>query len=148
MPDILSEFLKLIGGVAAIGAVSCAFAYATFRSRSPRETCRTIRLVFFFQHASVIDVEAIEEIVALTNQTVYANQPAQRQVGARDKAWFALDSPLEQTGFEPLVPPSRTDGLSRRADRDGLSACPANSKTTVGLLVRIRFLPAVSQLRT
>ncbi len=29
------------------------------------------RLVFFFQHASVIDVEAIEEIVALTNQTVY-----------------------------------------------------------------------------
>jgi len=52
-------------------------------------------LVFFFQHASVIDVEAIEEIVALTNQTVYANQPAQRQVGARDKAWFALDSPLE-----------------------------------------------------
>jgi hypothetical protein len=95
MPDILSEFLKLIGGVAAIGAVSCAFAYATFRSRSPRETCRTIRLVFFFQHASVIDVEAIEEIVALTNQTVYANQPAQRQVGARDKAWFALDSPLE-----------------------------------------------------
>ena len=100
MPDILSEFLKLIGGVAAIGAVSCAFAYATFRSRSPRETCRTIRLVFFFQHASVIDVEAIEEIVALTNQTVYANQPAQRQVGARDKAWFALDSPLEGDGFE------------------------------------------------
>jgi hypothetical protein len=25
-----------------------------------------------------------------------ANQPAQRQVGARDKAWFALDSPLEE----------------------------------------------------
>jgi|SRR5580693_5937070 hypothetical protein len=106
MPDILSEFLKLIGGVAAIGAVSCAFAYATFRSRSPRETCRTIRLVFFFQHASVIDVEAIEEIVALTNQTVYANQPVQRQVGARDKAWFALDSPLEQSGFELWVPPA------------------------------------------
>jgi hypothetical protein len=107
MPDILSEFLKLIGGVAAIGAVSCAFAYATFRSRSPRETCRTIRLVFFFQHASVIDVEAIEEILALTNQTVYANQPAQRQVGARDKAWFALDSPLEGGGFEPSVPRRR-----------------------------------------
>jgi hypothetical protein len=124
MPDILSEFLKLIGGVAAIGAVSCAFAYATFRSRSPRETCRTIRLVFFFQHASVIDVEAIEEIVALTNQTVYANQPAQRQVGARDKAWFALDSPLEGDGFELPVPerdqrgtessnPSSSSGESR-----------------------------------
>jgi hypothetical protein len=108
MPDILSEFLKLIGGVAAIGAASCAFAYATFRSRSPRETCRTIRLVFFFQHASVIDVEAIEEILALTNQTVYANQPAQRQVGARDKAWFALDSPLEGGGFEPSVPRRRS----------------------------------------
>ena len=104
MPDILSEFLKLIGGVAAIGAVSCAFAYATFRSRSPRETCRTIRLVFFFQHASVIDVEAIEEIVALTNQTVYANQPAQRQVGARDKAWFALDSPLEGRWIRTIGP--------------------------------------------
>jgi hypothetical protein len=31
MPDILNEFLKLIGGVAAIGAASCAFAYAMFR---------------------------------------------------------------------------------------------------------------------
>ena len=31
MPDILSEFLKLIGGVAAIGAASAAFAYAMFR---------------------------------------------------------------------------------------------------------------------
>jgi len=58
---------------------------------------------FLFQHASVIDVEAIEEIVALTNQTVYANQPAQRQVGARDKAWFALDSPLEEAVSSELV---------------------------------------------
>jgi hypothetical protein len=33
-----------------------------------------------------------------------ANQPAQRQVGARDKAWFALDSMLEGAGFEPSVP--------------------------------------------
>jgi hypothetical protein len=33
-----------------------------------------------------------------------ANQPAQRQVGAHDKAWFALDSPLEGDGFEPSVP--------------------------------------------
>jgi hypothetical protein len=31
MPDILNEFLKLIGGVAAIGAASSAFAYAMFR---------------------------------------------------------------------------------------------------------------------
>ncbi len=31
MPDILSEFLKLIGGLAAIGAVASAFAYAIFR---------------------------------------------------------------------------------------------------------------------
>jgi hypothetical protein len=113
MPDILSEFLKLIGGVAAIGAVSCAFAYATFRSRSPRETCRTIRLVFFFQHASVIDVEAIEEIVALTNQTVYANQPAQRQVGARDKAWFALDSPLEEGVMSELVSENENSGARK-----------------------------------
>jgi len=125
MPDILSEFLKLIGGVAAIGAVSCAFAYATFRSRSPRETCRTIRLVFFFQHASVIDVEAIEEIVALTNQTVYANQPAQRQVGARDKAWFALDSPLEEAGFELSVPLGRLQAGS----------CPSGSTAIDGLSV-------------
>src|SRR6516165_3890943 len=57
-------------------------------------------------------------------------------------SWFA-DSSLEQTGFEPLVP--LKNGQAPRADRDGLSACPANSKTTVGLLVRIRFLPAVSQ---
>ena len=33
-----------------------------------------------------------------------ANQPPQRQAGARDKAWFALDSPLEGDGFEPSVP--------------------------------------------
>jgi hypothetical protein len=32
----------------------------------------------------------------------------------------------------------------RRADRDGLSGCPANSKMTVGPLVRIRFPPAES----
>jgi hypothetical protein len=31
MPDIFNEFLKLIGGVAAIGAASSAFAYAMFR---------------------------------------------------------------------------------------------------------------------
>jgi hypothetical protein len=31
MRDILNEFLKLIGGVAAIGAASSAFAYAMFR---------------------------------------------------------------------------------------------------------------------
>ncbi len=31
MSDILNEFLKLIGGVAAIGAVSSTFAYAMFR---------------------------------------------------------------------------------------------------------------------
>jgi len=31
------------------------------------------------------------------------------------------------------------------ANRDGLSVCPANSKTTVALLVRIRFSPATSQ---
>ena len=36
-----------------------------------------------------------------------ANQPAQRQVGARDKAWFALDSLLEGAGFEPSVPGPR-----------------------------------------
>jgi len=33
-----------------------------------------------------------------------AVRAAQRQVGARDKAWFALDSPLEGDGFEPSVP--------------------------------------------
>jgi glucose dehydrogenase len=37
-----------------------------------------------------------------------ANQPAQRQVGARDKAWFALDSPLEGDRFELSVPRQRT----------------------------------------
>src|SRR6516225_1561474 len=57
-------------------------------------------------------------------------------------SWFA-DSSLEQTGFEPLVP--LKNGQAPRADRDGLSACPANSKTTVGLLVRIRFPPGKSQ---
>jgi len=31
MSDILNEFLKLIGGVAAIGGASSAFAYAMFR---------------------------------------------------------------------------------------------------------------------
>jgi hypothetical protein len=31
MPDILSEFLKLIGGITAIAAVTSAFAYAMFR---------------------------------------------------------------------------------------------------------------------
>jgi hypothetical protein len=31
MSDIFNEFLKLIGGVAAIGAASAAFAYALFR---------------------------------------------------------------------------------------------------------------------
>ncbi len=31
MLNILNEFLKLIGGIAAIGAVSSAFAYAIFR---------------------------------------------------------------------------------------------------------------------
>ena len=31
MPDILNEFLKLIGGVTAIAALSSAFAYAMFR---------------------------------------------------------------------------------------------------------------------
>ena len=107
MPDILSEFLKLIGGVAAIGAVSCAFAYATFRSRSPRETCRTIRLVFFFQHASVIDVEAIEEIVALTNQTVYANQPADQQPGLACCSQTAGRSP-------PLAPRHAPRDFGRR----------------------------------
>jgi hypothetical protein len=38
-----------------------------------------------------------------------ATRPASER---RPGAWFAQDSPLEQTGFEPLVPPSRTDGLS------------------------------------
>jgi hypothetical protein len=74
---------------------------------------------FLFQHASVIDVEAIEEIVALTNQTVYANQPAQRQVGARDKAWFALDSPLEGAGFEPSVPIAKRDASQVRSGLAG-----------------------------
>ena len=58
---------------------------------------------------------------------------------------FATDSPLEETGFEPSVPPWK-GRVSRRADRDRLSR-PAwpTVKRTVGLPVRIRFPPAVSQ---
>jgi len=49
------------------------------------------------------------------------------------------------TGFEPSVPPWK-GRVSRRADRDRLSR-PAwpTVKRTVGLPVRIRFPPAVSQ---
>src|ERR1700730_397874 len=38
-----------------------------------------------------------------------ANQPAQRQVGARDKAWFALDSPPEGDGLKFFLFINRID---------------------------------------
>ena len=45
---------------------------------------------------------------------------APRQVGPRDKAWFALDLPVEGHGFEPSVPQQiRSDlGTAGRCRRD------------------------------
>ena len=55
-----------------------------------------------------------------------------------------VDSPLEETGLEPLVPLENGEALLRAA-RDRFPVCPANCEINVGLGVRIHLPPAVSQ---
>jgi hypothetical protein len=54
------------------------------------------------------------------------------------------DSPLEQSGFETLVPLEKGRALLR-ADRDLFRAARPTAKPTVGLRVRIRLAPAASR---
>ena len=49
----------------------------------------------------------------------------------RFREQIGTDSALEEAGFEPLVPLEKGQAL-RCADRDGLSACPANCENDCG----------------
>ena len=57
----------------------------------------------------------------------------------------SLDSPLEEAGFEPSVPPQEGTGSPAGLIEIVPQPVLPTAKRTVRLLVRIRFPPAVSQ---
>ena len=88
----------------------------------------------------MVEGHLIEEDGLTWTSRLYASSPVGWPApDTGPSRWFARLSAGGKR-IRTVGPPSRTGQLSA-ADRDGLSASPANSKTTVGLLVRIPFPP-------
>jgi hypothetical protein len=82
-----------------------------------------------------------------------------RPVGRTTPAWFAMDSLLEGTGFEPSVPRDTTKvsgpadvasaGFPSNGNTAGREPTPrGRGRLPAGPMVRIRLPPATSQVRT
>jgi hypothetical protein len=114
MPDILSEFLKLIGGVATIGAVSCAFAYATFRIFTTKwiETRFSERLEAF-KHQQNQEIGHLRfRISTMMDRTVKLHQ---REFDVLPDTWSLLTE-----AFYTVEPVAL--GFQRHPDLDNMSA--------------------------
>ena len=114
MPDILSEFLKLIGGVAAIGAAAAAFAYAMFRLFATKwiETRFSERLEAF-KHQQNQEIEQVRfRINTMMDRNVKLHQ---REFDVLPDTWSLLTE-----AFYTIEPVAL--GIQRYPDLDQMSA--------------------------
>jgi hypothetical protein len=114
MLDILSESLKLIGGVAAIGAAASAFAYAVFRIFATRwiETRFSERLEEF-KHQQNQEIEHVRfRINTMMDRNVKLHQ---REFDVLPDTWSLLSEAFY--AVEPVAL-----GVQRNPDLDKMSA--------------------------
>jgi hypothetical protein len=114
MTDILNEFLKLVGGVAAIGAAAAAFAYAMFRLLATKwiETRFSERLEAF-KHQQNQEIEHVRfRINTMMDRNVKLHQ---REFDVLPDTWSLLTE-----AFYTIEPVAL--GIQRYPDLNQISA--------------------------